>query len=129
VYKRQEQFHQLVLHFPALLVAFADHIIDVEEEQQLQKTALELALQFRSSGLDTEALIKLGISYFAEFQFLLRNLSTFEYTYTSAIIDHLLNVESDKAVILNMMQSVALNEAGKNKLAELAEKFFITLPA
>lgn len=107
----KEQFHTILLIFPALLVVLSDGIVERDEWIAVKKLAKILGVEFASEDFGEEKEENLTLLYKAEFRYLLKKRALWEARFLEALKEHISKDDSSKEFVLETMYLFA-NSSG-----------------
>ena len=114
-----DQFNNLVMFFPALLVIASDGVIDQEEWIYVKYLSKFMADTYKKE-IDQQQLAALNQDYYAELEFLIDNLDAWEARFVDALQKHLHEFPGQKETVMETLHLFA--EASEGESDEEAEK-------
>ena len=100
----EDEFMQLVMTLPALLVALADDKVDPVEKKFLQGVAKKIAAKFAHSSNKSD---NIATVFFNEFTYILDNLSLWQIPFIEVLADYLEENSEQKIAIEEMINNIA----------------------
>ncbi len=114
-----EQFEQLLLFFPGLLITASDGVVDDEEWVYIKYLAKFTSSVFNES-LSKDELLALQDSYFKEFKYLLENLEEWESIFIETLRQYLEENEDMKDSVSDALYLFADASGGTSEEEEEA---------
>jgi cobalamin biosynthesis Co2+ chelatase CbiK len=99
----ESQFYAIIFAFPSLLIVSCDGVVDESEKQYMDFIATNLAFSYTTEGLSEMQMQQLSRIYVDEFDYLLRNVDKYEYSFLNVLNAYLVVNEFDKDEVKEMI--------------------------
>lgn len=105
-------FASMITTFPSLLVATADGKVDNNEKLTLVNISKSLAESFKDEQTDPALIELLSYQYYAEFDYLLKNIEKWKSSFIEVLSDYLKENPETKILISKMINDIANASSG-----------------